>query len=135
MIVQLLGVRRTWNIERYLSLPTMVVRSKRATFQGIHYCKWSRLCIPKEEGGLGFRDLAKFNIALLTKQVDETRRILYIPISHVGVSYFLVWRPDNSGEYSVKSGYKLPIRGPPKYKVRERKNIDQHVVLECPLAA
>ncbi|MBA0814712.1 hypothetical protein Gohar_020522, partial [Gossypium harknessii] len=36
--------------------------------RGIHWCEWSRLCKFKEMGGLGFRSLAKFNLALLAKQ-------------------------------------------------------------------
>ena len=42
--------------------------SRRVGHMVIHWQRWERLCVRKEEGGLGFCDLRLFNLALLGKQ-------------------------------------------------------------------
>ena len=37
--------------------------------RGIHWVKWEKVCLPWEEGGIGFRMIHEFYLALLAKQL------------------------------------------------------------------
>ncbi|KAA3485650.1 reverse transcriptase [Gossypium australe] len=99
-VERILGVHHADNWEKYLGLPYMVDRNKKWAFnslrdkiqsrisswstrllsmggmkkaankRGIHWCTWSFLSNLKDDGRMGFRDLAKFNVSIgvLTKQ-------------------------------------------------------------------
>ncbi|XP_031116501.1 uncharacterized protein LOC116020159 [Ipomoea triloba] len=63
------------------------------TERRIHWKAWDRLCIPKKFGGLGFKDLRVFNLAMLGKQAW---RFLTMPNSLVARIYKARYYPKTS---------------------------------------
>ncbi|XP_031127524.1 uncharacterized protein LOC116029616 [Ipomoea triloba] len=61
--------------------------------RGIHWLSWKRMCTPKCFGGLGFKDLRAFNLALLGKQ---GWRFLTNPASLVARVYKARYFPNSS---------------------------------------
>jgi hypothetical protein len=59
----------------------------------MHWSAWWRMCIPKSEGGMGFRDLHAFNLAMLAKQ---TWRLLINPNSLCATVLRAKYYPDGN---------------------------------------
>ncbi|XP_019091142.1 PREDICTED: uncharacterized protein LOC109128735 [Camelina sativa] len=76
--------------------------SKKGGQRSMHWFSWDRLSVPKQEGGLGFRDLENFNLALLGKQIW---RILQAPTSLVARFLKARYFPD-SNIFNARNGNK-----------------------------
>ncbi|KAL9859010.1 hypothetical protein AtNW77_Chr1g0043231 [Arabidopsis thaliana] len=50
---------------------------------GIHWITWDKVCNPHSEGGLGFRTIEEFNLALLAKKLWRLIRFLNSLLSRV----------------------------------------------------
>lgn len=93
--------------------------------KGIKWLSWERLCSVKEAGGLGFKRLREFNIAMLAKQawriVNETNplvtcimRARYFPNSNfldakMGSNPSYVWRSLMEAQDIVRQGFRKRI--------------------------
>ncbi|XP_019190786.1 PREDICTED: uncharacterized protein LOC109185261 [Ipomoea nil] len=65
MSIFLLPVSLCASLERLMN---MYWWGKSTTVDGIHWMAWDRMCVPKKHGGMGFKRLHEFNLALLEKQ-------------------------------------------------------------------
>ncbi|MCI01383.1 putative ribonuclease H protein, partial [Trifolium medium] len=78
----------------------------------IHWKARKELLQPKVNGGLGFRDMHMFNMAMLAKQVwrlqtNPGELIKQLPLIQEPIEDQLMWPHTKDGLYSVKSGYNL----------------------------
>lgn len=93
--------------------------------RGVHWKSWDSLCIPKSCGGLGFKDLEAFNLALLGKQLwrlltnkesllTRVFRSRYFKNSDplnasLGSRPSYAWRSIHAAQKLVKQGAKMVI--------------------------
>jgi hypothetical protein len=91
----------------------------------MHWISWERLYVHKNYGGIGFKDLASFNVAILGKQgwkfqTDNTSLVTrlfkahYFPqddflSSTLGANLSYVWRSIFSAKMVVKQGARWRI--------------------------
>ena len=73
--------------------------------RGIHLAKWKNICLPREEGGIGFRMINEFNLALLAKQLW---RLIQYPDS-------LVARVLKGRYYRMSSPLRIILVSSPSY--------------------
>ncbi|XP_019197085.1 PREDICTED: uncharacterized protein LOC109190941 [Ipomoea nil] len=91
----------------------------------IHWLAWDRMCAPKKYGGLGFKRLHEFNVALLGKQgwqlltnpdslLAQVFKARYYPTTTfygavMGGNPSYVWRSIMAGQELVRTGYRRRI--------------------------
>ncbi|XP_019150981.1 PREDICTED: uncharacterized protein LOC109147777 [Ipomoea nil] len=92
---------------------------------GIHWMAWDKMCVPKKHGGMGFKRLHEFNLALLGKQgwrmltcpdslVARIFKARYFPNTTfyeatLGGNPSYVWRSIIASQDLVRSGCRLRI--------------------------
>ena len=105
---------------------------QRGTRRHIHWVKWHTLCKPKAIGGMGFRELQKFNDAMLAKQVWRLLQNQDSLFFHFFKSKFFpcgsifdakenkgsfAWRSILKGRDLIKSGLKWRIGNGSKVRI------------------
>jgi ribonuclease HI len=91
-----------------------------ANNKGIHWLSWEKLSVHKNSGGMGFKDLTAFNLAMLGKQgwkihsnpnclVSRLFKARYFPhstflASSIGHNPSFVWRSISNAKFLVRAG-------------------------------
>uniref|UniRef100_A0A2N9EC60 Reverse transcriptase domain-containing protein n=1 Tax=Fagus sylvatica TaxID=28930 RepID=A0A2N9EC60_FAGSY len=91
----------------------------------IHWANWKKMCMPKEKGGMGFRDLYSFNQAMLAKQgwrflqdqhslVYRVYKAKYFPKcslmeANLGTNPSFIWRSLLKGRDTLVKGIKWKV--------------------------
>ncbi|KAL0013096.1 hypothetical protein SO802_000165 [Lithocarpus litseifolius] len=89
------------------------------------WLNWEKMCAPKKEGGLGFRDLKSFNLALLSKQgwrlQTNTRSLVYRVLkaryfpncdylhAELGCLPSFAWRSIIAAQHIVRAGHRWQV--------------------------
>jgi len=97
----------------------------RSSQRGIHWMSWEKLSAPKMHGGMGFKDLSAFNLAMLGKQgwkfiaepdslVARIFKARYFPngsflTARIGHNPSYVWRSILGARFIVRGGAKWSI--------------------------
>ncbi|KAL0389916.1 UNVERIFIED_CONTAM: putative mitochondrial protein [Sesamum calycinum] len=121
-----------WDASDYLSPWSRKYNLWLLTFGGhngetrkIHWINWRKLCKPKSQGGMGFRDLQAFNLALLSKQLwriisnpdsllSRVLRAKYFPdgqalLAPAGRNPSYTWRSIQAAQQVVRGGLRWRI--------------------------
>ncbi|XP_019156592.1 PREDICTED: uncharacterized protein LOC109153209 [Ipomoea nil] len=74
--------------------------------RGIHWLSWDRLCEPKKKGGLGFKKLHDFNLAMLAKQGLKGQILPEDGVleAYIGTNPSYIWRSILAGQQVLKLG-------------------------------
>lgn len=108
---------------------------KKKDSDNIHWQSWTKLCKAKELGGLGFRDLEAFNLALLAKQcwrIQKNPNSLWVRIlkaryfnncnffqAKTGSRSSWAWSSILAGRSSIMSGVRWQVNSGNKIQVWE----------------